>query len=255
MEQLYNQYTAEQQQVWNILFTRQVQNLQDKVASVYLSALTAMQDVLNADHIPQITALNEVLLRRNGWSIHIVPGLIPVNDFFALLAEKKFCSSTWLRTMAQLDYLEEPDMFHDIFGHIPLFWEKDYAAMMHQIGMLGVKYADYPEAVAMLERFYWFTIEFGLVKHANLQTNIYGAGIISSFGESNSIYQSAANIRPFDLTAVLYHDFVKNELQNLYYEIESLEALYAILPSLDAILKEECERPKAIPLTAQKIVE
>ena len=252
MEQLYDQYTTEQQAVWSILFTRQATNLQSKVAPAYLHALSAMKQVLHPDAIPHIAALNEALLAHCGWSIHIVPGLIPVNDFFALMANKKFCSSTWLRNMAQLDYLEEPDMFHDIFGHIPLFWDKDYADLMHRIGLLGLKYAGCEPAVAMLERFYWFTIEFGLVK-GKQRTDIYGAGIISSFGESNGIYEPGVVIKPFDLVEILHHPFVKHELQHLYYEVDSFETLYAILPLLDAMLAAETARKKAISLTPQAI--
>lgn len=253
MEQLYEQYTDEQQSVWQILFTRQAKNLENKVTPVYQGALMAMQNVLHANSIPRIPVLNEVLLQHCGWSIHIVPGLIPVNDFFALMAEKKFCSSTWLRNMAQLDYLEEPDMFHDIFGHIPLFWDLDYAKLMHEIGLLGVKYAANPAAVAMLERFYWFTIEFGLVKGMQ-RTDIYGAGIISSFGEANGIYEVGVTIKSFDLQEILYHDFVKHELQHLYYELDSFETLYTILPLVDTMLAKEAERENIIPLTVQSVV-
>jgi len=252
VEQLYDRYTAEQQSVWQILFTRQAKNLEDKVTPAYHAALHAMQNVLHVHSIPRISALNEILLQHCGWRIHIVPGLIAVNDFFALMAEKKFCSSTWLRNMAQLDYLEEPDMFHDIFGHIPLFWDLDYAKLMHEIGLLGVKYATQPAAIAMLERFYWFTIEFGLARGSQ-RTDIYGAGIISSFGEANGIYEAGVTIKPFDLKEILHHDFVKHELQHLYYELDSFAALYTILPLVDTMLADEVARENIISLAASRV--
>lgn len=237
MKQTYNRYTAEHQQVWNVLFERQVENLQNKGCKAYLQALEAMQQVLHAQEIVHIDQLSEALYYRNGWTIYIVPGLIPAADFLALLAEKKFCSSTWLRTLAQLDYLEEPDMFHDIFGHVPLLWNNEYADFVQQVGMLGAKHKDDPAAIAILERFYWFTIEFGLMQE-NEQTKIYGAGIISSFQETNSIYEAGANIRPFDLDKIVHHGFVKSELQQEYFSVPSFEILFASLAQLEKILEK-----------------
>jgi phenylalanine-4-hydroxylase len=236
MKQLYDRYTAEHQQVWNVLFERQFSNLQDKACSEHLQALHEMREVLHGNEIVHIDALSEALYRRNGWQIHIVPGLIPAADFLALLAEKKFCSSTWLRTMAQLDYLEEPDMFHDIFGHVPLLWNEQYADFVQQVGILGLRYKDNPAAIAVLERFYWFTIEFGLVQESG-QEKIYGAGIISSFQETNSIYETGVNVRPFDLVQIVEHEFVKSSLQPEYFSALSLEALYGYLPQLESVLE------------------
>lgn len=243
MHQKYEQYSAEHQLVWQLLFARQAANLTDKVSPAYLDSLYAMSDVLNEKAIPSIEKLNEALNHRNGWRIIVVPGLIPVNDFFALLAQRRFCSSTWLRQLSQLDYLEEPDMFHDIFGHVPLLWDPGYAQFMQQVGLLGVKYAQHPEAVAMLERLYWFTIEFGLVASHEQAPLIYGAGIISSFGETNSIFTTSANIEPFVLQDVLHHPFEKDHLQNVYYLIPSLEELYGILPAVEKMLLNEINRP------------
>jgi phenylalanine-4-hydroxylase len=242
MRQNYEQYTAEHREVWQRLFSRQAANLTDKVAPAYLQSLQAMNEVLNEQQIPCFEKLNELLYRRSGWHITVVPGLIPVNDFFALLAQRQFCSSTWLRQLSQLDYLEEPDMFHDIFGHVPLLWDHDYAQFMQEMGKLGVRYAGHREAVTMLERLYWFTIEFGLVGASTQQTRIYGAGIISSFGETNSIFTPDARIEGFQIEDVLYHPFEKDHLQNMYYQIRSLENLFEILPSVEKMLIEETSR-------------
>ncbi|XZF13376.1 hypothetical protein ACTHGU_16435 [Chitinophagaceae bacterium MMS25-I14] len=237
MKQLYDRYTAEDQQTWNTLFERQVANLPGKAAALYLSSLKDMKQVLSGREIPHIDLLNEALHRHNGWQIHIVPGLIPAGEFLSLLAEKKFCSSTWLRSFAQLDYLEEPDMFHDIFGHVPLLWDKQYADFVQQVGMLGRKYADNTAAIALLERFYWFTIEFGLIREKG-ETRIYGAGIMSSFLETNSIYAENVPMRPFALDAIAAHDFVKSELQAEYFIADSFEQLYDSLRELEVLLQE-----------------
>ena len=247
MKQHYEQYTAEHQEVWQRLFSRQKANLIDKASGVYNHALQGMNHVLQETAIPHLDELSNTLYRHNGWTITVVPGLIPVNDFFTLLAERKFCSSTWLRQLSQLDYLEEPDMFHDVFGHVPLLLDHAYAGFMQQVGMLGVKYAAFPEVVAMLERFYWFTIEFGLVGNTS-RPEIYGAGIISSFGETNSIFSGSVAIRDFDLEDILYHPFTKETLQHLYYCVPSLEKLYQSLPDADQLLQAAVAKTVAIEL-------
>jgi phenylalanine-4-hydroxylase len=239
MKQQYDHYTPGHQQVWRLLFDRQIANLQDKASAAYLQSIGAMKDALHSHSIVRFDLLNEVLMQRTGWQIHVVPGLIPAEDFLAFLAERKFCSSTWLRNMQQLDYLEEPDMFHDIFGHVPLLLDEDYATFMQRLGTLGARYAGNPEAIAMLERYYWFTIEFGLIREGGV-TRIYGAGIMSSFGEAKSIYTAHAVIRPFSLAHILEHGFVKSELQNEYFEIASYSQLYGSMDEFERILEERC---------------
>lgn len=164
MKQQFENYTKEDFLVWKTLFERQEENLEDKSCKEYLDCLEAMGEVLNADAIPNFDELNNVLKSKTGWTVEVVPGLIPVDEFFVLLSQQKFCSSTWLRKMKQLDYLEEPDMFHDIFGHIPLFMDKQFADFAKKMGDLGVKYAHNEEILIQLQRIYWFTIEFGVVE-------------------------------------------------------------------------------------------
>jgi phenylalanine-4-hydroxylase len=239
MRQHYERYTAEHQQVWNLLFSRQAGNLHRKAAPEYLHQLGAMEAVLDAKRIVDFSQLDEALYAATGWKIHVVPGLIPASDFLAFLADRKFCSSTWLRSLQQLDYLEEPDMFHDIFGHIPLLMDAGYAAFMQRLGVLGRQYAGNEKAVALLERYYWFTIEFGLIRES-ADTRIYGAGILSSFGESNSIYRPETVIRPFCLKQILQHDFIKSNMQQEYFEIASFRQLYDSLDEVASILADEC---------------
>ncbi|WP_340104927.1 phenylalanine 4-monooxygenase [Rhodohalobacter sp. 8-1] len=238
MTQDYAKYTSEDTAVWNTLFERQLKNLPGKAHPEYLHCLDQLSEVLNPNKIPDFSELNEKLMAENGWSIVVVPGLIPVDDFFKLLSEKKFCSSTWLRQMSQLDYLEEPDMFHDIFGHIPLLMNSEYARFVQKFGEMGVKYGYDKTVEKQLQRLYWFTIEFGLIKQQNL-TRIYGAGILSSSGESNHIYDDDITVLPYDVEKILDNDFITSEIQTQYYEIETYEQLFESVGELEENLMEE----------------
>ena len=224
MKQEYKLYKEEDQLVWKTLFDRQVENLQDKSCTAYLSCLEIMKGVLNSKQIPDFNLLNSKLTGSTGWSIEVVPGLIPVEDFFRLLAQRKFSASTWVRKIDQLDYLEEPDMFHDIFGHTPLLADPKFAQFMKDFGDLGVEFIDDDEVVVQLQRLYWFTIEFGLIYENG--PKVYGAGICSSFGET--IHSLSANVEvvPFSLGQVINTEFKTDVVQTLYFELESFDQLF-----------------------------
>ncbi len=250
MRQEYDKYTSEDFEVWKILFNRQIDNLKDKACEEYLECLSDLKEVLNADRIPKFEELDAALKATTGWSIEVVPGLIPERDFFNLLAQRRFCSSTWLRTKAQLDYLEEPDMFHDIFGHIPLLMDEEYADFMQAIGELGMRHTNSDEAILQLKRLYWFTIEFGLLRQKG-DLKIYGAGIISSFGESNHIFENKTiNIDSFDMISVLNQAFINSEIQTQYFEVESFQQIYNSMESLVGSLveaeKKEAEAKRGV---------
>ncbi len=236
MKQNYKNYQTEHFQVWKILFERQLQNLKNKGSREYLACLEQMKPVLHSNKIPDFNDLNKLLSDQSGWQIEVVKGLIPVDDFFHLLSQKKFCSSTWVRQKSQLDYLEEPDMFHDIFGHIPLLLNREYSNFTLKLGQLGVKYKHSPEILLKLQRIYWFTIEFGLIKENNA-LKCYGAGLISSFGETNHVFTDRVNIEPFDILEVVEQEFVTDQIQNRYRLIESYEMLFNALEELETIME------------------
>ena len=221
MKQKYENYTSADLEVWNILFKRQINNLQDKACSAYLDALTRMEDVLNPNELPHFEKINNWFKNQTGWQIQCVPGLIPVTDFFVLLAQKKFPSSTWLRSKDKLDYLEEPDMFHDIFGHIPLLSDKNYSEFMLEFGKLGNAFLENENHLKALQRLYWFAIEFGLIKENNT-TKIYGAGILSSYGESISSIQKSDHHLQFDIEQILVTEFCTSEMQSDYFVMNDL---------------------------------
>jgi phenylalanine-4-hydroxylase len=227
-------YTSEDKLVWKTLFNRQVENLKDKVSEEYQNALSRMRPVLNADEIPDIAKVNDWFKQDTGWEITIVPGLIPVEDFFQLLADKKFCSSTWLRSMEQLDYLEEPDMFHDIFGHVPLLSNPVFSEFMQAFGKAGCNVINDSQKVLELQRLYWFTIEFGMINQED--PTIYGAGIISSFGESNRCVRPDIEKIPFEIKEVLHKSFHTDEVQDEYICIDSFKSLFNSLKGIENIL-------------------
>ena len=242
MIQHYDQYNAGQQLVWKELFSRQIRNLQTRGTDLHNKNCALLANVFNENAIPRLTELSDALYERTGWQIHIVKGFIPAADFLNLLAEKKFAASTWLRKPEELDYLEEPDMFHDVFGHLPILCDPDYADFVNRVGVLGKKYGDCSACVDLIERFYWYSIEFGLVKEDG-QTKILGAGIISSFGETNRIAEdNTAEIRDFDLQEILYLPFDKTALQPVYYAAQSFEQLYTAVAQLENILADTAEK-------------
>jgi phenylalanine-4-hydroxylase len=231
MKQEFNKYTTEDFEVWQLLFNRQIVNLEGKVHQYYFDYIEELKGVLNEKSIPRFDDLNQELMKSQGWSIEVVPGLIPVKDFFMFLSKKRFCSSTWMRKRNQMDYLEEPDMFHDIFGHVPLLMNEDYSNFTQEIGAIGVKHWDNDDIVKQLQRLYWYTIEFGLIKeHGNVQ--IYGAGIISSSAETNHVFEEGVNHIPYDIDVCRSRDFVIPEVQLDYFAIDSFKQLFGTLSKL-----------------------
>lgn len=224
MKQNMNNYTSADLEVWKTLFERQQENLKEKGSSVYLNCLKNMHPVLNANEIPDFEKIGQWFDNHTGWKIEVVPGLIPVEDFFDLLAEKRFCSSTWLRTMEQLDYLEEPDMFHDIFGHIPLLSDPEFSDFAQRFGKLGQCFKDDERVVKELQRLYWFTIEFGVIREKG-KIKSYGAGIMSSFGETNRVDAGECRFLPFDIDEVLQKYFHTDVMQEDYFVLNSFEEL------------------------------
>jgi phenylalanine-4-hydroxylase len=223
MKQEMSLYTQNDKLVWKTLFERQKENLKGKACPEYLLALDEMKDVLNAETIPNFNEIDKWFENRTAWKIEVVPGLIPVDDFFELLAQKKFCSSTWLRKMEQLDYLEEPDMFHDIFGHIPLLSNALFSDFMQKFGKLGVAAKGDDEQILKLQRLYWFTIEFGMI--GSDDPKIYGAGICSSFGETNRSINKTISKVQYELEKVVNSEFRTDIVQEYYFCVDSLNQL------------------------------
>ncbi|NQX90984.1 MAG: phenylalanine 4-monooxygenase [Flavobacteriales bacterium] len=224
LQQEYEQYTSEDHNTWGTLFQRQSELLSDKVFGEYLSSLEQLQEVLNSSALPDYKHLNKQLDSATGWQIHVVPGLIAVDDFFDLLSRRRFSASAWIRKPEQLDYIEDPDMFHDVFGHIPLLVNQEYADFMQRFGEVGASLAHDQEKVLWLQRLYWFTIEFGLIGDLE-NPQLYGAGILSSYGETQHVMNQTSEIKPFDLMEVFHHAFRNDQIQDTYYVLKDFGQL------------------------------
>lgn len=229
--QNYEAYNDNDRGVWATLYNRQMNHLKDVACKEYLDAQSHIG--FTPEQIPRFDSVNYVLKNRTGFSLRVVPNIMPNEIFFPCLAMKKFTATSWLRKMSELDYLSEPDMFHDVFGHAPLLSHPVFADFFHRFGLLGMKHIDNPEAIKKLGRVYWFTVEFGLIEEMG-KTKIFGAGLISSFGESHHCLSSKVVHKPFDIREIMHTDFNNEVMQNLYFVLPSFDALLNSLDEVEA---------------------
>ena len=224
VDQPWDDYNDVDHGVWKALYQRQREILVGRASDEFLQAQDMMG--MSPDRIPRFTELNAVLEAATGWTIVGVEGLLPELDFFEHLANRRFPVSWWIRRPDQLDYIEEPDLFHDLFGHVPLLMIPAFADYMQAYGRGGVKaHAIGADALANLTRLYWYTVEFGLIRqHDGLR--IYGSGIVSSKGESIHCLESAAPNRiGFDLERIMRTRYRIDSYQKTYFVIDSFEQL------------------------------
>jgi phenylalanine-4-hydroxylase len=238
VEQPWAGYSATDHDVWATLFARQRQLLQGRASRAFLQAQDAMG--MSPSQIPKFDDLNRVMRAATGWEIVGVEGLLPELTFFDHLANRRFPVTWWIRKPEQLDYLSEPDLFHDLFGHVPLLMNPVFAEYMQAYGRGGVKaHGIGPEALVNLTRLYWYTVEFGLIREPE-GLRIYGSGIVSSKGESIYCLESAAPNRiGFDLERVMRTRYRIDTYQKTYFVIDDFEQLF------------EATRPDFTPLYAK----
>ena len=224
VDQPWDDYSDVDHGVWKALYQRQREILVGRASDEFLQAQDMMG--MSPDRIPRFAELNAVLEAATGWTIVGVEGLLPELDFFEHLANRRFPVSWWIRRPDQLDYIEEPDLFHDLFGHVPLLMIPAFADYMQAYGRGGVKaHGIGADALANLTRLYWYTVEFGLIRqHDGLRT--YGSGIVSSKGESIHCLESAAPNRiGFDLERIMRTRYRIDSYQKTYFVIDSFEQL------------------------------
>lgn len=239
MVQDYSKYTAEDFKVWKLLYERLMPHLPGAAVPEYLEGVRRVG--FTADRIPDFNETNSVLQACTGWQLEVVPGLIPDKDFFELLANRKFPASTWLRKLSELDYLEEPDMFHDVFGHVPLLTNADLVSYLQELSKIALKYIGNAYAIELMSRIYWFTVEFGLIRH-NGELRIYGAGILSSKGETQySLHDPTPSRYPFNVVRILNTPYRKDEYQKEYFVIDGFNQLAECIPELEKAMREMCE--------------
>ncbi|RAK03115.1 phenylalanine 4-hydroxylase [Larkinella arboricola] len=236
MTQAYHTYTADDQAVWRLLFDRQMAQLPGKASQDYLDGIDKVGFV--ADHIPDFERdLNPRLQRLTNWRVSAVPGLISNREFFELMANRNFPATTWLRKREQLDYLEEPDMFHDTFGHVPMLSNQPFCDFLAALSRIALTHVDHPEAIEMIARLYWYTVEFGLIQESN-GLRIYGGGILSSPGETTYSLSSQRPDRiPYEVGKLLKTPYVIDHYQDRYFVIESYEQLYHSIPEIEEKLE------------------
>jgi len=218
--QCWENFTDEDHSVWDLLFARQVELLGSRVVSPFFDGI----DLLRLSHpgVPDVEGLNAILQPRTGWRTVAVPGLVPDKIFFAMLAERVFPVGNFIRTREQLDYLEAPDCFHDMFGHIPMLAHHDFAAMAEHIGRLGSAAiaADEGDRAA---RLYWHSVEFGLAREG-CELKILGAGLASSFGESHfSLENETVERLHFSVARAVHTPYRHDAFQPRYLVSQSLE--------------------------------
>lgn len=218
-------YSVEEDATWATLYTRQLDAIKNVACSEYLHGLALLD--LPTDRVPQIPDINHALKAQTGWSVEPVPALIPFGRFFELLASRRFPAATFIRVPEELDYLQEPDIFHEIFGHTPLLTHPGFAEFTAHYGELGLNAT--PEERVYLARLYWFTVEFGLLQAPNQGLQIYGGGILSSIGETRyALADPDADRQPFDLMTVLRTPYRIDIMQPRYFVLQSLDELLAL---------------------------
>ncbi len=230
LQQHYDRYTPEDFAVWKILFERQIKNLPGRATAEFMEGLERIR--YTPERIPNFQETTPLLKSYTGWELTVVPGIVADDVFFKLLSEKKFPATTWLRKMEQLDYLEEPDMFHDVFAHVPLLTNQPFVDFLQALSKIALRHIEDPWAIELLSRVYWYTIEFGLIQEEG-GLRIYGAGILSSAGETLYSLSDQPELRTYDVARMLDTPYRKDIFQPIYYIVDSYEALYASIPQIE----------------------
>ncbi len=222
----YISYTKEENAIWRELFTRQSKIVIDRACEEFILGIDKLD--MSSDHIPQCPEMKKAMATSTGWEVHPVEAIIPADEFFSLLAHCKFPAAAFIRRHDELDYLQEPDIFHEFFGHCPMLTDPTYAAFMQDYGKKALKANDIDRSY--LARLYWFTVEFGLIQTAK-GMRIYGGGILSSMQETVYSVESTLPTRsPLgDGLAALRTPYRIDILQPVYFFITMYEELYHIM--------------------------
>ena len=216
-------YTAQDRATWQTLYERQERLLEGRACDEYLDGLKQLG--MDKHRVPDFNDLNAILHKTTGWQIVAVNGLVPDDVFFEHLANRRFPCTWWMRRPEQMDYLQEPDCFHDVFGHVPLLINPVFADYMQAYGEGSIK-AERLQVLPMLARLYWYTVEFGLIRTPQ-GLRIYGAGIVSSKTESiYSLESDTPNRIGFDLQRILRTQYKIDDVQKTYFVIDSFQQLF-----------------------------
>ena len=222
IEQRWDRYTDAEHAVWDTLYRRQTEMLPGRAVDEFLLGLEKLD--LGSGGVPDLRVINPKLQALTGWTVVMVPHLVPDDVFFDHLANRRFPAGRFIRKPDQLDYLEEPDIFHDIFGHVPMLTLPTFADYMQAYGQGGQR-AQSLGRLKELARLYWYTVEFGLIEQKG-ELRIYGAGIVSSAGETPySLTSDRARRLRFELERVMRTEYRIDDFQQLYFVIDSFDQL------------------------------
>lgn len=247
IDQGWDNYTPAEHATWKTLYERQMRLLEGRACDEFVSGMKALP--IAADCIPDFRRMSEVLMKHTGWQVVAVPGLVPDDVFFNHLAHRRFPAGQFIRRADQLDYLEEPDVFHDVFGHVPMLMNPIMADFIQAYGEGGLR-AQQLGHLDMLARVYWYTVEFGLVRQKGNtgDLRIYGGGIASSYSESIfSLDSPSPNRVLFDLPRVMRSLYRIDDFQETYFVLDKLEDLLALAQVDFGPLYEEVARQAPLP--------
>ncbi len=222
IEQDCSVYTEEQHAVWSELVRRRLPQLREHACREYLGGFGQIQ--LREDRLPDLKAVSALLGPLTGWQSTPVSGFLPADAFFEMLANRMFPTTTWLRSRESMEYTPEPDIFHDVFGHVPMHAHPVFGNFLEHYGKVCADLKS-PEALEQMGRLFWFTVEFGLIRQDG-QVKVYGSGLISSHGECTRVLQGGCEVRPFDLDEVLAQKFDTGAMQPVLYAVESFDQIY-----------------------------
>ena len=222
VQQNWDRYTVSDHEVWQILYARRMEQLELTASRIFLDGAKLIG--LAPHEIPNLDEVNQRLGARTGWNAVPVGGFLPAKEFFASLSIRRFPTTVTIRSRESIDYVPEPDIFHDVFGHVPLHSDPPFANFLQRFGQAATM-ARTPEEVEMMARLFWFTIEFGLIDE-NGTPRIYGSGLISSSGDAANALGPKCDRRPFTLDGVISQPFRIDQLQDTLFVVDAFEQLY-----------------------------
>ena len=231
MEQDYAAYTEDQHSVWAELVGRVLPHIQRHASRAYLEGFDIIG--LQRDRLPNLAAISARLEPRTGWNSTPVIGFLPAPAFFEMLAARKFPTTTWLRSRESIEYTPEPDIFHVVFGHVPMHAHCVFADFLEHYGRVCAAVHD-PEVLEKLGRLFWYTVEFGLIREGS-EIKVYGSGLISSQAECRNVISGHCTVHPFSLDEVLHTPVKVDELHKLLFAVESYDQIYEAMQQAEQL--------------------